>query len=119
MHAAGWALGIIPGHNETDLTWSALPAADERRITAEADGVLALAGQLREVFGASDQDWCAVARHAVEVDEALDLCTEWLDGECWRPDDGAAEAARVVWAASKLVDEESVRAWVAARRGAK
>lgn len=67
MHAAGWALGTIPGRNETDLTWSALPAADERRITAEADGVLTLAGQLREVFGASDQDWCAVARHAVEL----------------------------------------------------
>lgn len=45
-----------------------------------------------------------------------DLCTEWLDRECWRPDDGAAEAACVVWAAAKLVDEEAVRAWVAARR---
>lgn len=55
---------------------------------------------------------------SLEIDEALDLCTEWLDGECWRPDDGAAEAARVVWAAAKCVDEESVRAWVAARRPA-
>lgn len=53
---------------------------------------------------------------SLEIDEALVLCTEWLDRECWRPDDGAAEAACVVWAAAKLVDEEAVRAWVAARR---
>ena len=53
---------------------------------------------------------------SLEIDEAEDLCVEWLEGECWRPDDGAAEAARVVWQARDLVDEASVRAWVAARR---
>ena len=56
---------------------------------------------------------------SLEIDEAEGLCVEWLEGECWRPDDGAAEAARVVWAATNLVDEASVRAWVAARLAAR
>ena len=53
---------------------------------------------------------------SLEIGEAEDLCVEWLEGGCWRPDDGAAEAARVVWQARDLVDEASVRAWAAARR---
>ena len=56
---------------------------------------------------------------SLEIDEAEDLCVEWLEGECWRPDDGAAEAARVVWQARDLVDEASVEAWAAAKRAAR
>ena len=56
---------------------------------------------------------------SLEIDEAEDLCVEWLEAECWRPDDGAAEAARVAWAANGLVNEASVEAWVVARRAAR
>ena len=56
---------------------------------------------------------------SLEIDEAEDLCVEWLEGGCWRPDDGAAEAARVVWQARDLVDEASVEAWAAAKRAAR
>lgn len=56
----------------------------------------------------SDGAWVAAG-------ESLRADIEGLEGECWRPDDGAAEAARVVWTASSLVDEASVRAWAAAR----
>ena len=67
MHEAGWALGTTNGRNETFFTWSPLPASDERRVAAEADGVLALAGQLREAFDTNDRDWRAVARAAVDL----------------------------------------------------
>lgn len=67
MHDAGWALGHTNGRNETVLTWSPLPASDERRVAAEVDGVLALAKQLREAFDANDRDWRAVARAAVDL----------------------------------------------------
>lgn len=67
MHAAGWALGTTSGRNQLDLTWSALPAADERRVAAEADGVLALAGQFREAYDANNQSWLEVARVAAEL----------------------------------------------------
>ena len=67
MHEAGWALGILDGRDATILSWSPLPASDERRVAAEADGVLALAHQLREAFDANDRDWRAVARAAVDL----------------------------------------------------
>ena len=67
MHEAGWALGTTNGRNETILTWSPLPASDDRRVAAEADGVLALAHQLRGAYEANDKDWRAVARAAVDL----------------------------------------------------
>ena len=67
MHEAGWALGTTNGRNETILTWSPLPASDDRRVAAEADGVLALAHQLRGAYEANDKDWRAVARTAVDL----------------------------------------------------
>ena len=67
MHEAGWALGILDGRDATILSWSPLPASDERRVAAEADGILALAGQLREAFDANNRDWRAVARAAVDL----------------------------------------------------
>jgi len=67
MHEAGWALGTTNGRNETFFTWSPLPASDERRVAAEADGVLALAHQLRGAYEANDKDWRAVARTAVDL----------------------------------------------------
>lgn len=56
---------------------------------------------------------------SLEIDEAEDLCVEWLEGGAWRPDDGAAEAARVVCQARDLVDEASVKAWAVKRRARK
>lgn len=71
MHEAGWALSAAVrsdvGRPDNSLTWSPLPASDDRRVAAEADGVLALAHQLRGAYVRNDNDWRAVARVAVDL----------------------------------------------------
>ena len=88
--------------------------AEARRLRAEADKLTRRAARCSDLL-ASPVD----ATPTTCEDEAEDLCVEWLEAECWRPDDGAAEAARVAWAANGLVNEASVEAWVVARRAAR